>query len=241
LHKRRGNDKLTNWLINKGRVMVTHTSSPPRHGTRGEPEKTRASILKAAVHEFASEGVAGARTDEIARAAGVNKALLYYYFKDKEALYGAVVDSIFQGMRDRLVTVLDSDLPPREKVMKYVGTHFDYVASSPHFPRVVQQEMMRAGRKKSPHLKRIAKEYFVPIFARLSELFRQGMESGDFRPVDVRHFVVCMIGSILHYFNTVPFAAAFGERDPLAPEQVAAQRAAVLDFVSHALLKEPKQ
>ena len=98
--------------------MVTRSSPAMRPGTRGEPEKTRSAILKAAMHEFASEGVAGARTDQIARAAGVNKALLYYYFKDKEALYGAVVDSIFEGMRDRLMQVLDSDLPPREKILK---------------------------------------------------------------------------------------------------------------------------
>jgi TetR/AcrR family transcriptional regulator len=218
--------------------MATRISSAPKPGTRGEPEKTRAAILKAAVHEFASEGVAGARTDQIARAAGVNKALLYYYFKDKEALYGAVVDFIFEGMRDRLNEVLDSDLPPREKFLKYVGTHFDYVASSPHFPRVVQQEMMRAGRKKSPHLKRIAQTHFHPIFAKLSKLFEEGMQSGEFRQVEVRPFVTCMVGAILHYFNTVPFRAAFGESDPLAPEAIAAQRRAVLDFVSHALLKE---
>jgi TetR/AcrR family transcriptional regulator len=220
--------------------MASRTTLAARPGTRGEPEKTRAAILKAAMHEFASEGVAGARTDEIARSAGVNKALLYYYFKDKEALYGAVVDSIFEGLRDRILTVLDSDLPPREKVMKYVGAHFDYIASSPHFPRVVQMEMMRGGRKKSPHLKRIAQTYFVPIFAKLSELFRQGMESGDFRKVSVRHFVVCMVGAILHYFNTAPFAAAFGEKDPLSPERIAEQRAALLDFIAHALMRERK-
>jgi TetR/AcrR family transcriptional regulator len=218
--------------------MPSLTRNVPRAGTRGAPEKTRSAILKAALHEFASEGVAGARTDEIARAAHVNKALLYYYFKDKEALYGAVVDSIFYGLRDQLLSVLDSDLPPREKILKYVGAHFDYVASSPDFPRVVQQEMMRAGRSKSPHLKRIAQEYFVPIFTRLSEVFREGMESGEFRQVQIRNFVVCMVGAILHYFNTVPFAAAFGEANPLSAEKIAAQRAAVLDFVSHALLKE---
>jgi len=194
--------------------------------------------LKAAVHEFASEGVAGARTDQIARAAGVNKALLYYYFKDKEALYGAVVDSIFDGMRDRLMAVLDSDLPPKEKIMQYVAAHFDYIASSPHFPRVVQQEMMRAGRKKSPHLKRIAQTNFLPIFERLSQLFADGFQSGEFRQVEVRPFVTCMVGAILHYFNTAPFRAAFGESDPLAPEAIARQRAAVLDFVAHALIKE---
>jgi TetR/AcrR family transcriptional regulator len=218
--------------------MAVRTSTAARPGTRGEPEKTRSAILKAAVQEFASEGVAGARTDQIARAAGVNKALLYYYFKDKEALYGAVVESIFQGMRDRLVAVLDSDLPPQKKLLKYVGAHFDYVASSPHFPRLVQQEMMRAGRKKSPHLKRIAQEYIVPVFSGLMRLLQEGAQSGDFRKVEPRYFVTCMIGAILHYFNTVPFRAAFGERDPLAKEAIAAQRAAVLDFVSHAVMKE---
>jgi TetR/AcrR family transcriptional regulator len=220
-------------------AISTRTRAASRPGTRGEPEKTRAAILKAALQEFACDGVAGARTDAIARVAGVNKALLYYYFKDKETLYGAVVDSIFQGLHDRVMEVLTSDLPPREKLLAYVGTHFDYVASSPHFPRVVQMEMMRGGRKKSPHLKRVAQTFFVPVFAALSELFRQGTAAGEFRQVNARNFVVCMVGSILHYFNTVPFASAFGEKDPLSPERIAEQRAAVLDFVTHALMKEP--
>lgn len=219
--------------------MPASSKPLPRAGTRGEPEKTRAAILKAALHEFGTEGVAGARTDEIARAAGVNKALLYYYFKDKEALYGAVVESIFEGLRDRVVAVLDEPLPPRDRFLKYVGTHFDYVASSPHFPRVVQHEMMRSGRKKSPHLKWIAEQYFKPIFSRLSKLFDEGISTGEFRKVEILHFAPCMVGATIHYFNTVPFAAAFGMGDPLAPERVSAQRAAVLDFVSHALFKDP--
>jgi len=59
------------------------TAKNHRLGSRGRPEETRASILEAATREFAQEGVAGARTDAIARAARVNKALLYYYFEDK--------------------------------------------------------------------------------------------------------------------------------------------------------------
>src|ERR1700731_5434233 len=96
----------------------------PRLGTRGQPEESRAAILKAAVAEFAEHGIAGARTDAIARAAQVNKALLYYYFKDKETLYGAVLDNAFSGMKAKVFEVLDSDLPPREKIMAYAGTYF---------------------------------------------------------------------------------------------------------------------
>ena len=96
--------------------------SKPRLGSRGRPEESRAAILEAAVHEFSREGVAGARTDAIARAAGVNKALLYYYFKDKETLYGAVLDQVFGGLTSTLLKMLSSsDLPPRKKLLAYVG------------------------------------------------------------------------------------------------------------------------
>src|SRR5947207_13539820 len=97
-----------------------------RLGTRGRPEESRAAILKAAVREFAQEGVAGARTDAIARSAGVNKALLYYYFEDKEALYRAVLDQVFGGVRAAIHNALSQDLPPRDKLARYVCAHFDY-------------------------------------------------------------------------------------------------------------------
>src|SRR5256885_15966883 len=96
-----------------------------RLGTRGKPEESRAAILKAAINEFADHGMAGARTDAIARAARVNKALLYYYFKDKEAIYQAVLDHVFSGLRDPVVPVLEGDLPPRQKLLNYVGAYLD--------------------------------------------------------------------------------------------------------------------
>src|SRR5438270_9974664 len=101
----------------------------PKLGSRGKPEETRAEILAAAIHEFASEGVAGARTDSIAQAAGVNKALLYYYFSDKEALYEAVLDAVFSGLVSGLHGILHSELPPGEKILRHALTHFDYIAS----------------------------------------------------------------------------------------------------------------
>lgn len=218
--------------------MPAPTKTPSRAGTRGEPEKTRAAILKAALHEFASEGVAGARTDEIARTANVNKALLYYYFQDKESLYGAVIDDVFQNMRTRLLTVLNSDLPSRDKMVAFVGTHFDYIASAPEYPRLVQQEMMRSGRQKSPHLKRIAQMYFQPVYARMLEVLQDGIASGDFRAVDPRRFAMAMGAVVVHYFNSLPIAQLMGAKDPLSPDSISAQRVAVIDFVTHALFAD---
>src|SRR5204863_4419957 len=134
---------LTNWLINMATVRTAQ--SKPRMGSRGRPEESRAAILNAAITEFSHEGPAGARTDAIARAARVNKALLYYYFKDKDTLYSAVLDQVFGGLTESIQAALSTDLPPREKLLAYVGAHFDYIAGHPLYPRIVQGEMMRAA------------------------------------------------------------------------------------------------
>src|ERR1700755_3624086 len=89
----------------------------PRMGSRGQPEESRAAILHAAAKEFAAHGIAGARTDAIAREARVNKALLYYYFKDKETLYGAVLDNAFSGLKDTVLRVLDGNESPRNRII----------------------------------------------------------------------------------------------------------------------------
>src|SRR6476660_1474205 len=135
-------------------------------GSRGKPEESRASILQAAAHEFAEHGIAGARTDAIAREARVNKALLYYYFKDKETLYGAVLDNAFSGLKNTVFQVLDGPLPPREKILAYVGAYFDFIASNQLYPRLMQRKMMRAREGHSPHIEKVIKTYIRPIFAR---------------------------------------------------------------------------
>src|ERR1700674_304706 len=142
----------------------------PRMGSRGQPEESRAAILQAAAHEFAEHGIAGARTDAIAREAGVNKALIYYYFKDKETLYGAVLDDAFSGLKATVFRVLDSKLPPREKIITYVGTYFDFIASNQVYPKLMQREMMRAREGHSPHIEKLVRNYFQPIYARVGEL-----------------------------------------------------------------------
>ena len=147
-----------------------------RMGTRGQPKESRAAILQAAAQEFADHGVAGARTDAIARTARVNKALLYYYFNDKETLYGAVLDNAFSGLKNAVFQALDGDLPPRDKIMAYAGAYFDFIASNHLYPRLMQREMMRAREGQSPHIDKVIKSYIRPIFMRVSEVMTRGVE-----------------------------------------------------------------
>jgi TetR/AcrR family transcriptional regulator len=219
------------------RVARPRTSlhaSGPRLGTRGQPEESRASILKAAVAEFAENGIAGARTDAIARAAHVNKALLYYYFEDKDALYEAVLDHVFSGMRARVMPVLESKLPPRQKMLEYLGAYFDYIAANPRFPRVVQAEWMRSGAG-TARMQRVAKEYFRPVFGKLVEVLREGIRAGEFRAVNPMDFLPSMAAVIVFYFTSAPLMKTLMKVDPLSVERIRERRAFVLDFISAAL------
>jgi TetR/AcrR family transcriptional regulator len=221
-------------------------SKSARPGSRGEPEKTRAAILNSALEEFAHEGVTGARTDEIARRAGVNKALIYYYFKDKEGLYAAALERVFTGLHHHVMPVLEHPtLPPKEKLLKYVAAHFDYIASSPVYPRLVQREFMRtSGKTLSAVASRILERYGKPIYVKLAALIRAGVESGEFRDVDPFQTITSILGTIVFYFISLPAQQVMMPGDPGTRERVASRRAAVQDFVAAALFttgrKEPR-
>lgn len=217
------------------RAVAANGNGHGRTGTRGEPEVTRAAILDAALREFAEKGMAGARTDAIAKSARANKALIYYYFGDKEKLYGAVLDHVFEELSRTLIGVLERNLSPREKVLTYAGTHFDYMARSPLLPQLVHREMMQSGRQASPEVRRIAVQYLRPVFQHLAAMLREGVMGGEFRPVDPRQFTISMIGVIVHYFASAPIAEAITGVDPFTPERLRERRKAVLDVIAAAL------
>src|SRR5215472_12726363 len=91
---------------------------------RDSEKDTRARILQAALQEFAEEGYAGARTDRIAKRARVNIALVFYYFKSKDQLYGAVLEQIFTDWRHAVDPALESKGTARYRILAYVQSYF---------------------------------------------------------------------------------------------------------------------
>jgi AcrR family transcriptional regulator len=131
--------------------------------------------------------------------------------------------------------VLQSGLPPRERLLEYVSCYFDYIAANPKFPRVVQSEWMRVGAHGSPQMLRIAREYFAPIYRLVAELLRQGAEAGEFRPLNPVDFIPSMVGIVIFYFSTVPAMKTLLKVDPLSKERIAERRKFVLQFISKAV------
>src|SRR5471032_3578232 len=95
---------------------------------RRDPVATRNKLLVAARHEFARSGLAGARVDEIAARAGVNKQLVYHYFGDKDALYLAVLEWVYEEIRAHERKLNLEGLPPEQAIRKLIESSFDHLA-----------------------------------------------------------------------------------------------------------------
>lgn len=209
-----------------------------RSGSRRQPEISRKAILKAALAEFAQEGLAGARVDAIADAAGVNKALLYYYFGDKDTLYEATLDSFFAPFHDRVTVVWQQPGTPGERFLRYIREHFDAIAASPYYARIFMGELMTASRGGATHLERLLTRYIKPTGMRVISIIEEGIAAGEFRKVNPVQAVPSAIGAMVHYFLTAPLRERFMRDIPVSMPTVEERRAAVLDFVAAALFAD---
>ena len=197
---------------------------------------SRATILAAAEREFARSGLAGARTDAIAAAAGVNKALLYYYFKSKQDLYEAVLDEQFQEFNRQALDVLNSPGSARAVLFRYVDLHFDFISTRHRHASLFQQLMMAGGKP----LERLVRKYFVPRSQAFRKLLERGMREGEFRQVNAFHTAISIIALIVFYFSASQVLQLFGHSDPYSKVNLKRRKQEVLDFIRHALFVDPE-
>jgi TetR/AcrR family transcriptional regulator len=213
-------------------------ASPIPGRTHRNAEHSRRAILEAAKREFSELGVDGARTDSIAHSAGVNKALLYYYFHNKESLYGAVLDDVFSARFQGLKKILDSELAPGEKILRFARQHFDYVSGQDSYPRLVQYEMMRASRGASKHLPRLAESFFAPLMREVTAIIRRGIAERQLRPVDPGHLVLSIVGVNVFHAVSGPVREAMSQTKDRISNSVAERRAATLDFIAASIFSD---
>jgi TetR/AcrR family transcriptional regulator len=188
-------------------------------------------ILRAAEENFAERGLAGARIGAIARAARVNKALLYYYFSSKEELHRFTLTSLFRQLRGQTSAALDRPGSPREQLLRYINSYFDFMVAHPNYPRLFERELMNG----EPRLVGLVQENLRPLHRRLTAVIRAGIAEGEFRRVEPQHTLFSLIAMTVFYFAAAPVLTQLWRCDPLAPRRVAARRRAILDFMEHAL------
>src|ERR1035437_10066102 len=212
--------------------MKTTTRKLPRE-TRGG--KARAAILTAAENIFAKSGLAGARTDAIAKAAGVNKAMLYNYFKSKDDLYEAVLEDHFREFNRQALEILSQKAPARKVLLQYVDLQFDFISQRHRYASLFQQLMMTGGKP----LEHLVHKYFAARAQALRQLLIRGMRSGEFRQGDPLHSAVSITALIVFYFSTSHVLPLLGLPDAYTPANLRRRKREVLDFIRHAVFKKP--
>lgn len=169
---------------------------------RSEPstESTRDRILRFAAQSFAEKGFAGARVDEIARRAGVNKAMLYYHVGNKEELYAAVVRSVLDFALSRFASVLSEVSDPADRVRAMTREIAMRAASQPHLPAILLREIASGGE----NLRDDVILELGQLFRSIALMYRDGAERGEFREIDpvVTHMVTA--GSLLLLVGSLP-------------------------------------
>jgi TetR/AcrR family transcriptional regulator len=193
--------------------------------------ETRATILAAAEQVFAKAGLDGARIDAIATAAGVNKALLYYYFKSKGGLYEAVMEDHFREFNRQALAVLEGPEPAGAVLLRYVSLYFDFISTRRRYAALYQQLMTTRGRP----LERLARKYLVPRNAAFNKLLERGMRAGEFRRADARHMAMSVVSLIVFYFSAAPVLQVLGHADAYTAGSLARRKREVLAFIRHGL------
>jgi AcrR family transcriptional regulator len=203
----------------------------PRNLVQARDLSTARRIVAAAEEIFAAQGLAGARMDEIARVAKVNKALLYYYFKSKEELHRFVLDTLLSqlGAGQKASTAVPAS--PRGRLGAVIDHFFHFVQRHPNYPRLIQREVMDRG----ANLDWIVSEYYRPLNKRLVQTIEEGIAAGEFRPVDAQDAAVSIISIMAFYFAAVPVLSRILGHDALRPQETEKRRKAVHDFIEHGL------
>jgi TetR/AcrR family transcriptional regulator len=204
-------------------------------------DNSRDRILHAAIREFSEHGLAGARTSAIATSARVNKALLYYYFRDKEALYAAALEEVAGKVAGDALAVLGLDCSPGERVLRLVLQHFDRHLSHHGFHALMQQEMVRFRTGQSNAMRILAKKAFEPMWGRSLQLVADGIRSGELCNVDPMQMMYAALGANVFYFLSSPMVHLVTASDPLEPGAMAGRRTAAIEYLGQTLFADRKR
>ncbi|HUI45721.1 MAG TPA: TetR/AcrR family transcriptional regulator [Nitrospirota bacterium] len=199
-----------------------------RPKSRTKKVDTRASILAAARRIFARQGLDGTSVREVAEAAKVNNAMIYYHFKDKEDLYQAVLADSFFGLNNIWSEeVFRSTASTREKIQKYVEKFIRYEQANEDIRRIVAMEFAGSGNLAA------CEKYFADNYTRLIKIFKDGMKNGDLKKSDPSLAVASLFGIIVHNFIMQPMTRnILGKKANLSPKKFGAY---VTDFILNGL------
>ena len=201
-----------------------------------DPERTRAKILEAATDDFTKHGLGGARVDRIAKRAGTNERMLYYYFVSKEQLFLTVLESVYIRLAEA-EKALDLDhLEPVEAVKKLIEFIWSYYIEHPEFISLINSENLHQAKylKKSRKLAQLVS----PVQDNIRVILQRGQEAGIFRGgIDPAEVYITLVALNYYYLSNRFTLSTVLARDLMSPVSQERHLAHATEVVLNYLLK----
>ena len=191
----------------------------------------REQILEAADRLFGEEGFDATTTREIAELSQVNKALIHYHFKSKEALFEAVLDRYYERLNATLMAALAVGERASDPIVRTVEVYVDFLSQNRNFSRIVQRES--AGGR---HIGRI-RDHLEGMFKTGIDLLHEAYPKTRAGDMAAHHLLVSFYGMIVSWFTYSEVLGRLRGEDPLADEELK-RRKAHLRRLTEVILKE---
>ena len=192
----------------------------------------REEILRAAETLFGEIGFDATTTREITKRSGVNKALMYYYFENKDGLLDSVLERYFARLNEILIEVVEGEGDLRSRLDRVIDAYVDFLRDNIHFSRIVQRESC-GGR----HMERIF-EHLSPLYKASLAAIQEEFPAAREGEMAARHLLISFYGMIVIYFNMGPLLGRLMGADPLSKKNISMRKKHIhrmLDMVAEEL------
>ncbi len=195
---------------------------------------TQAGILNAAKHVFQQKGMTGARMQEIADEAGINKAMLHYYYRSKELLFEAVFKSAFSMLAPQLNKIINAENSLFDKINDFTNSYISFVIKHPYIPNFVILELNR----KPDFVKKLISEEHFPNIEKFKEQVEECVEKDIIRPINPEQLFINIMALNIFPFLGAPLLKGFTKTNEKEYKKLMKERKTfVAEFIINAIKK----
>lgn len=197
-------------------------------------QDTEGQILNAAENVFQKKGMDGARMQEIANEAGINKAMLHYYYRSKQLLFEAVFTNAFSLLAPQLNKILNDDSSIEEKVKNFTHNYITFIAKHPYLPNFIIQELNRNPK----FFEKIQQNTAFPTLEKFKNQVTAEVEKGILKPIDGEQLFINIISLNIFPFVATPLVKGFLKIDDKGFKQLMERRKTeVSEFIINSIKK----
>ncbi|TXD49272.1 TetR/AcrR family transcriptional regulator [Polaribacter sp. IC073] len=200
--------------------------------TKTKDKNTEEQILNAAKNIFQTKGMDGSRMQEIADKAGINKAMLHYYYRSKQLLFEAVFKNAFSLLAPQLNTILNDDSSIEDKIKNFTVDYTSFMMKHPYLPKFIIQELNR----NEDFIKKLKENAGFPNLKKFKEKVAEEIKLGTIKPIDADQLFVNILALNIFPFLGKPLIKAITNKDENNYKTFVNQRkTAVADFIINAI------